>query len=623
VEVLEARCLLSNVTIDVGQPIRTVNSMILGANLGHWDTVLNTARTRQMVQDAGLSSFRFPGGSAADDNWHFDDWSYINSVADFGRFVNSVGGAGMITLNYGTGSPHEAAALLAYLNGQVGDTTSIGTGQQWGTTSWVNKNWRTADYWASLRAATPLASDDGLNFLRAGHAAPFGIHYFELGNEVFGDWEVDHHTPAHNATPYVTFAAQFAAYAAQIDPTISLGLSFLRWDESWDDAILQEVVNQNVPLGFVSDHDYFTDDVRMENDQQLLLHSMTDPDTSSWITWVNRSQYFRDKLGEYLGDAGADVELFMTEYNSISNNPSTQSTSLVNGLWLADSLGGLLETDYNGAQFWALRDGDEMNTPDPTVYGWRPNGDSALLGTGPASRAPYTGNYVPYPTYFAEQLVSKLAHDGDTVVLAYTNDQYLTAYAVAQQNGHLAVLVVNKSPTSSKTGNFQVTGFAPDLNATVWQYGEAEDTAQSQTTDGSASLSNFTVTLDGTANAFSATFPRYSMTVLDLAPAAPRAPAAAQGRQAFTLPPAPASLLPAANPGSWKPAATTPASWDGATAADSWLRGPTDPFAFIVAAEGNRTVPPVSGGPARAAKGPAEGSADAGPADALNVVAWA
>ena len=45
-------------------------------------------------------------------------------------------------------------------------------------------NWNTAGYWASLRVATPLAQNDGLNFLRIGHAAPFtSIKFWEIGNE--------------------------------------------------------------------------------------------------------------------------------------------------------------------------------------------------------------------------------------------------------------------------------------------------------------------------------------------------------------------------------------------------------------------------------------------------------
>ena len=45
---------------------------------------------------------------------------------------------GVATLDYGSGSPQEAAAFLAYLNAPVGNTTAIGMGGEWNdsTNTW-------------------------------------------------------------------------------------------------------------------------------------------------------------------------------------------------------------------------------------------------------------------------------------------------------------------------------------------------------------------------------------------------------------------------------------------------------------------------------------------------------
>jgi Cellulose binding domain len=66
------------------------------------------------------------------------------------------------------------------------------------------------------------------------------------------------------------------------------------------------------------------------------------------------------------------------------------------------------------------------------------------------------------------------------------------------------------------TGQFQIANFVPASQATVWQYGEAQDTAQSQTSNGASALANSTATLTVNGSTFSYTFPAYSMTVLDL-----------------------------------------------------------------------------------------------------------
>ena len=86
-----------------------------------------------------------------------------------------------------------------------------------------------AGSWAGLRAATPLAQNDGLNFLRLGRRQPFGFHNFEIGNEEYGSWEVDHHGEGgdtgvpHDPLTYALFAKKFSDYAALVDPSISIG----------------------------------------------------------------------------------------------------------------------------------------------------------------------------------------------------------------------------------------------------------------------------------------------------------------------------------------------------------------------------------------------------------------
>src|SRR5207244_11798821 len=97
---------------------------------------------------------------------------------------------------------------------------------------------------------------------------------------------------------------------------------------------------------------------------------------------------------------------------------------------------------YNSALFWDQRNGWESgHNNSASLYGWRQGGDYGMIGTYGGPAAPVTGVNVQYPTYFAEQLVSKFAHGGDSVVSASSNDTFLSAYAVKQQNGHLALLV--------------------------------------------------------------------------------------------------------------------------------------------------------------------------------------
>ncbi len=530
-EPLEDRSLLAVVTVNAAQVVRPVNTQLLGANVTWWDSNLNTSQTQQMVQAAGLTMFRFPGGSSSDD-FHFNappSYNGQGTDASMASFIASVGGQGMVTLDYGSGSPQEAAAFLAYLNAPVGNTTSIGTGEEWNdsTNSWQQVNWQTAGYWASLRASAPLAHDDGLNFLRLNHPAPFNFQYFEVGNEEYGSWEIDHHGQGgdpgkpHDPATYVAFAKQFATYAAQISPSISIGVDTGSPGENnnWISNVLQQSVAQGFMPGFLSDHNY-VQAPGSESDSNLLLNTVSNPnnqDPNNPYDWAVRAADYEKLLTQYFGNAGKNVQLLATEFNSVYSNPGKQTTSLVNGLFVADSLGSLLETPYNGADVWDLRNSWETgNNNSSSLYGWRQGGDYGLLGS-PGGSAPSTGPYVPYPTYFAEQLASKIIQNGGQVIQASSNDPNLSTYAVLEPNGHLDLLVINKNSTSTLTGQFQIAGFQPAATAQVWQYGEAQDTAQSQTTDGHSALANFTTSLNVSGSNFSATFPAYSMTVLDIA----------------------------------------------------------------------------------------------------------
>ena len=97
-----------------------------------------------------------------------------------------------------------------------------------------------------------------------------------------------------------------------------------------------------------------------------------------------------------------------TEYNSVYTNPGKQSTSLVNGLFVADSLGSLFDSGYSGGFIWDLRNGwDTGENNSNLLYGWREGGDYGHLGDPNDNSPPATGPYVAYPGYYALQLASK------------------------------------------------------------------------------------------------------------------------------------------------------------------------------------------------------------------------
>ena len=216
---------LVHLTINAGQPLRTADARWFGLNAAMWDTNYDTPTTVSLLNELGTRIIRLPGGSLSDE-YHWartrtltNTWQWATSFANFIHVITnaSVNAQAIVTVNYGTGTPQEAAAWVAYCNAATTNTLSLGVDAR-GT------NWQTAGYWASLRAAAPLGTDDGKNFLRLSRTAPLGFKYWEIGNECYGGWETDSNAVPNDPYTYAVRATNYIGRMKAVDPTIKIGV---------------------------------------------------------------------------------------------------------------------------------------------------------------------------------------------------------------------------------------------------------------------------------------------------------------------------------------------------------------------------------------------------------------
>ena len=457
-----------NLSVNVNKVIRTVDNRLFGVNTAVWDGALNTPTSISLLQATNNQALRFPGGSQADQyNWqtNTDIKSNYQWPSNFDAFANvalSSGAQAFITVNYGSGTPQEAAAWVSYSN--------------------VTKK--------------------------------YGFKYWEIGNENYGSWEYDTHAIPNDPYTYAQLAQQFIAQMKAVDPSIKVGVVVIDGEDSyannanhpatnprtgvvhngWTPVLLTTLKSLNVMPDFVIYHRY-EQNPGSESDASLLQAAQA---------WKTAAAGLRQQLADYLGAAGANVELVATENNSVSYNPGKQTTSLVNGLYLADSLGNIMQTEFNGLMWWDLRNSQETgNNNSASLYGWRQYGDFGIIS--PANDL--------YPTYYAMQVMAGFARGGDQIVTATSGYSLLSIYAAKRSNGNLSLLVINKSPTVSQAASIQLTGFTPQANATVTTYGIPQDTA-AQT--GTGSPTPAVSTLNNAAATFTASFAPYSLTVISL-----------------------------------------------------------------------------------------------------------
>jgi alpha-L-arabinofuranosidase len=463
-----------HLNINAAHAVRIVDSRTFGLNAAAWDGDFDTANTIGLLTNMSNQALRFPGGSLADDyDWASNTsgtntWTWATSFDAFADAATNSHAQVYLTVNYGSGTPAQAA-------------------------SWVQ---------------------------HSNVAKHYGFKYWEIGNENYGTWETDDNTQPND--PY-TYATRFQTYFNQmkaVDSTIKIGAVVTTGEDSyanytnhpvlnprtgqihngWTPVLLTTLKNLGVTPDFVIYHRYIQSPGD-ENDAGLLQSS---------TTWANDAADLRQQLNDYLGSAATNVELNCTENNSVYTNPGKQTTSLVNGLFLADSLGNVLQTEFNSVLWWDIRNGQETdNNNDPALYGWRQCGDYGITDSAdPATPADR------YPTYCVAKLLQYFARGGDQVVQATSDYSLLSAYAAKRTNGSLTLLVINKSSTNTLNASLSINGYLPGMNATVYSYGIPQDDAAC-TGIGSADISqtNFT----GAANNFSYSFPAYSASVICLA----------------------------------------------------------------------------------------------------------
>jgi hypothetical protein len=234
----------------------------------------------------------------------------------------------------------------------------------------------------------------------------------------------------------------------------------------------------------------------------------------STTAWANHAATLRQHIEDYFGVGGENIELVVTENNSDAGQQGRQSTSLVNGLYYADSLGELMKTEFNAFVWWDLRNGtDTLGYFGPELYGWRTYGDLGMIN----------GRTNRHPTFYAAKLIQHLVRGGDSVVQASSDYSLLACHAVRRTNSDLGVLVLNKSLTTSLDAEISLSGFLPQSNATVRFYGIPQDEA-ARTNAPLAARDIATAGFNGAALAFTYSFPPLSMTLFTLSAAVPEPP---------------------------------------------------------------------------------------------------
>jgi hypothetical protein len=412
-------------------------------------------------------------------------------------------GTAIVLVNYGTneagtggGEPAEAAAWVAYANGDPSNTLALGKDS-------TGNDWKTVGYWATIRTQAPLAKDDGYNFLRVSRPAPMKIKLWQIGNQVYNNGyygsgkdhvgEPDLHGPAPTAlndfgklkkdsklspSAYGEGIVAFAKAMKAVDPTIDIGASLVtppdmeKWAEDWNTGVLKKACGD---LGFVT-LEWTVGNTLAPN------YNTLDEDNLLGSARGGLNGVFSGILYEYKNScpAGHTPRIAFAPAGVITWPKIKEPMSV--GLYVADTYALLVESGSEDVS-WSDMFGDAMISSDKKKTG---------------------------PVYHSLQMLHIVARTpGDVFVDAASNSGKLAVHATKRRDGAIGIMLVNKDPSSPIEAKITITGGPVGAKAKRFEYGMAQEKAGTPlvVTDFAGAGTEFTVMV-----------PPYTITDLVLAP---------------------------------------------------------------------------------------------------------
>jgi hypothetical protein len=430
------------------------NNTTVTVNTNSW-----SAQTPTMAFPTDISNYNMNSSWIPD--FGFDDFmSLINSMA--GKVEP------LITVNFGTGTPEEAAAWVNYAN----------------------------------------------------NVQHYGIKYWEVGNEPEGAWEAGGPVDAkYYAAKYIRIASAMKA----ADPSIKIFAppvsDMQRYSGSYDGyTFIEDFLRELQAQGQLALCDGIA--VHMYADWNFSDAATILATPANWAAGLNWKAVMDGIQTRIYGSPDAK-DVIMSEYNS--GDPTMFMMGIENALWAVNWLGEYIKAfGYRAkATLWTVMDGN----PDATNYdfGYIEKGQQTNPQYRYQPRSTYWAHYI-MGNYFVVP-----DPNGNSLVSAACDQALLPVYACRRSDGTGTLMVVNKDPSNSYTSTINISNYAVNSTADLYTFAAAATTpyyvqnyawhAVNPSAYADPDLPPNASLVGGISGSFSFTFPPYSISVFRFCPA--------------------------------------------------------------------------------------------------------
>lgn len=465
-------------TIDADKPVRTINPLIYGSNL--------TSKTEfemdvaQFGKDTGITNFRFPGGSSMGYRWQLGTYDFegrfdeapLAKIENVIKFCQIADARLIIQVNVESGTPQEAAEWVRHMN--------------------VNK------------------------------IGGYRVDYWELGNEVYGDWDKAY----MSGEEYVRVIKEYSALMKQADPAIKIGADWggPRYQE-FDKAVMQGAADN---IDFVSYH-WYPNHINKNHEYQGRTHPLPEEIMANALAVGEMAGRFERMVAEYAPHRRGKIEFTVMEWDgSWDAVPSDlefayrgMMWSLANAIFYADALGQFARHGVSVANQYAFQE-----VMFGLIRGWdRQAGWGGSRWDGETVR-PKALALKLFSKHFGDVLVESALtgspsyyKEADWRADSYAGEvPYVESYVSRSSgDGDRAVIIVliNKHAQEDFQTNITIKGAGTvGSEGEVWILDGPDLQAQNDGSPGAVAVTKYD--LSGAQKKFSYTVPRHSVSLLKI-----------------------------------------------------------------------------------------------------------